>query len=335
MPEMMRFTDAEQCKAWVDASYQLIPKEILSVEKQIFGVVRQLAIAQKIFPTKPIPKGMRQVQTATIIEGEAPRFDDNFNRENLIEVRKELSTFYPVFMHSDFRLNMVDIDASNNAPYFNTNLSEMTIGEITAEIAEYKEKVIWRGYSISGRAVAAALRQGTIDTNSVGIMNTTNVQTADIGAGGDSNITAAGDGPASIGIFVGDLAPQDYYGPYDLVMSPGCYAQLVQNQNSTTHITDIERMHSMVDIKGGKLLRNMDITKHLIGTAETTSTGAMIMFDRKTPAGEPTAFIGEEYPIAYYPITRSELVSAGKVVWAGIPIVLRPLAFSQDAAITT
>lgn len=329
-----QFTDAAQMAAWVDAAYQLMPREILGIEKRIFGVVRQRAISQKIFPTIPIPKGLRQYAVATEIEQEAPRFDDNFNREALDEVRKEESTFYPVFMHKDFALNMVDIEAGSNS-WYNKNLLNLTVNGTVGTIADYKEKVIWRGYSISGRAHSAANRQGSIDTNSVGILNTTNVQTADIGAGGDSNITAAGDGPASVGIFAADLVAYDYYGPYDLIISPLSYAQLIQNQNSTTHITDIERMHSMVDINGGKILRNMDITKYLLGTAETTSTGCMVMFDRKTPQGEPTCLIGEEFPIAYHPITRSRLGTSGKVIWAGIPLVLRPYAFTQDAAITT
>jgi len=326
------FTDAKQMMEWVDASYQIMPREILGIEKTVYSVVRQKAIAQGIFPTVPIPKGLRQYAVATEVEQEAPRFDDNFNKEALDEVRKSEATFYPVFMHKDFALNMVDIQASNNQ-FYNKNLLNLTVGGTVGTMADYKEKVIWRGYNISGRAHAAANRQGLIDTNSKGIMDTSGVQAADVGAGGDSDITAAGDGPASVGIFVGDLAPYDYYGPYDLIISPGVYTKLVQNQNSTTHITDIERMHSMIDINGKKLLRNMDITKYLLGAAEAAQTGCMLFFDRKTPAGEPTCVIGEEFPIAYHPITRSRLGTSGKVIWAGIPMVLRPLAFSADAAI--
>lgn len=332
-PEDIKFTDAETMKQWVDADYQLMTREIQSIDKMVYGVVRQKAIAQKIFPTVPIPKGNKQHIIATEVETEAPRFDDNFNREALDEVRKTESTFYPVFMHKDFALNMTDIDASNNQ-YYNTNLLELTIRGLTGTVADYKEKVMWRGYDISGRAHAAANRQGTIDTSSVGIIGTTNVQTCDVGAGGDSNVTAAGDGPASIGVGVQSLAPYHYYGPYDLIITPGVYSQLTANLNSTTHISDIERMHSMVDINGGKLLRNMDVTQYLLGTAETTSTGGFMMFDRKTPAGEPTCVIGEEYPIAQYPISRSRLGTNGKIVWAGIPCVLRPYAFTYDTAIT-
>ena len=207
-------TDAKEMMDWVDASYQIMPRETLGIEKTVYGVVRQKAIAQNIFPTVPIPKGLRSYAVATEVEQEAPKFDDNFNKEALDQVLKSEATFYPVFMHKDFALNMVDIAASNNQ-FYNKNLLNLTVGGTVGTMADYKEKVIWRGYNISGRAHAAANRQGLIDTNSKGISDTTNVQTADVGAGGDSNITAAGDGPASVGIFVGDLAPYDYYGPYE------------------------------------------------------------------------------------------------------------------------
>jgi len=327
------FSDAAEMAKWVDASYQLMPREILGIEKKIQGVIRQQAIAQKIFPTVPIPKGLRQYAVATEDETEAPRFDDNFNREHLLEVRKSEATFYPVFMHADFSLNMVDIQAGENQ-WYNRNLLDLTVSGITGTIADYKEKVIWRGYDISGRAVASTNRQGSIDANSVGILNTTNVQAVSAGAGGDSDVQAAGDGPATISQHAEALINYNFYGPYDFIMTPYVYAQLLLNMNSTTHITDIERMQSMVDLKGNKVLRNIDITKYLINTAESSGASVTFMFDRKTPAGEPTCVIGEEFPISYHPITRSRLGTSGKIIWAGIPLVLRPYAFTIDAAVT-
>lgn len=320
---------------WIDADYQLMTREIQSLDKIVYGVVRAKSIANKIFPSIKIPKGKKQHIIATEIEQEPPKFDDNFMKEDKDEVRKTETTFYPVFMHKDFELYMTDIDASRSGQnYYNTDLKALTLRGSVGTIVDYKEKVIWRGYNISGRAHAAANGQGLIDTNSKGIMDTTNVQTFDAGAGGDSNVTAAGDGPATIGLGLGDLVTYHYYGPYDFIMSPGVYSQLAANQNSTTHIHDIERMQSMIDLRGNKLLRNLDVTPYLLGTAETTSTGACLMFDRKTPAGEPTCVIGEEYPIAHYPTSQNSLGIKGKVLWAGIPCVLRPYAFTKDEAIT-
>lgn len=320
---------------WIDADYQLMTREIQSLERTVYGVIRAKAIADKIFPHIQIPKGKKQHIIATAIEQKPPKFDDNFMKEAEDEARKTESTYYPVFMHKDFTIYMTDVDASRTDPnYYNKDLRALTLQESVATVMDYREKVIWRGYNISGRAGAAANGQGLIDTNSKGISDTTNIQTCDVGAGGDSNVTAAGDGPASVGIGAQDLVPYHYYGPYDFIMSPGVYAQLLANQNSTTHIHDIERMQSMIDLNGNKLLRNLAVTPYLLGTAETTSTGAIMMFDRKTPAGEPTAVIGDEYPVSHIPTSQNRLGIKGKVIWAGIPCVLRPYAFTKDEAIT-
>ncbi len=320
---------------WIDADYQLMSREVESLDKIVYGVVRAKSIANKIFPTINIPKGAKSHIVATEVEQEPPKFDDNFMKEDLDEVRKGEATFYPVFMHKDFYLYMTDIDASRNGQQdYNIDLKALTLRGSVGTVTDYKEKVMWRGYNISGRAHAAANGQGLIDTSSKGIMDTTNVQTFDVGAGADSNVTAAGDGPASVGLGLQDLVTYHYYGPYDFIMSPGVYAQLAANQNSTTHIHDIERMQSMIDLNGNKLLQNLDVTPYLLGTVETTSTGAVLMFDRKTPAGEPTCVIGEEYPIAHYPTSQNSLGVKGKVLWAGIPCVLRPYAFTKDEAIT-
>lgn len=329
------FSDGFDREKFIDADYQLMTREIQSLDKIVYGVVRAKGVADKIFPHIKIPKGKRQHIVATEVEQEAPIFDDNFMKEDLDQVRKSETTFYPVFMHKDFALNMVDIDASRSDPtYYNVDLKALTLRGSVGTMMDYKEKIQWRGYNISGRAHAAANNQGLIDTNSKGIMDTTSVQTFDVGAGVDSNVTAAGDGPASVGLGAQDLVVYHYYGPYDFIMTPGVYAQLIANQNSTTHIHDIERMQSMIDLKGSKLLRNLDVTPYLKGTVETTSTGAVLMFDRKTPAGEPTAVIGEEYPIAHGPTSQNQYGVKGKVIWSGIPCVLRPYAFTMDEAIT-
>ena len=318
---------------FVDAAYQLMTRETQSIDKVVRKVIRAKGVANKIFPSIKIPKGAKQHIIAIEIEQEPPKFDDNFMKEAQDTVRKEEATFYPVFMHTDFTLYMTDIDASRN-PFYDIDLKALTLRGATGTIVDYKEKVQWRGYDISGRANSANV-QGSIDTHSKGILNTSSVQTFSSGAGGDSNLTAAGDGPATIGLGLSDLVTYHFYGPYDFVMTPGVYSQLAANQNSTTHIHDIERMQSMIDISGNKLLRAMNVTPYLLNTAETTSTGALILLDRKTPGGEPTVVLGDEYPVAHYPTSQNSLGIKGKVLWAGIPCVIRPLALTQDTSITT
>lgn len=331
--EVPSFSDSFPTE-WVDASYQLMSREVQSLDKIVYGVIRARRVAAKIFPTVKIPKGTKKYTIATEVEQPEPIFDDNFMREHIVEVRKGETDFYPVFMHTDFSLYMTDIDASRNQKYYNTDLKALTLRGATATIVEYKEKVIWRGYDITGRALAAANHQGSIDTHVKGILNTTNVQAFDAGAGADDSITAEGDGPASVGLGAADLVVKHYYGPFDFVMTPMVYAQLLVNQNATTRMSDIERMMSLVDTNKQKILRAVHITPHILGLAETTSEGAIFMCDRKTPDGEPTCVIGDEYPVAHYPTNQNQLGVKGKVLWAGVACVLRPYAFTLATSIT-
>lgn len=325
---------------WIDAAYQLVSREVEELDKIVYGVVRQKAIADKIFPKIQIAKGAKTHTIATEIEQEAPKFDDNFMREDLDEVRKETSSFYPVFMHKDFYLYMTDIDASRSLGVHNVDLRGLTLRGSVETIMDYREKVIWRGYDIRGPennspSTVAANRQGSIDTAAKGIINTTNVQSFGAGAGADANITAAGDGAASVANGMRGLVAYHYFGPYDLAMTGYAYAALVKNQNATTGQTDLERMKAMVDKNGVGILRAIHVTEYLTNSA-TSATGtdnAMLMFDRRTPKGEPTCVIGDEYSVAHYPTSQSALGIKGKVLYAGIPCVLRPYAFNAEASI--
>ncbi len=334
MEDTIYFADSFPSQ-WIDADYQLMTREVQSLDKIVYGVVRAKSIANKIFPTIKIPQGMKQHIVATEVEQEPPKFDDNFMREDMDQVRKSETTFYPVFMHKDFQLYMTDIDASRNNKYYNTDLRALTLRGSVGTITDYKERVIWRGYDIAGRGIATANEQGSIDSHSKGIMNTSSILDMSAGAGGDSDITASGDGSASVAQGMKVLIAKFYYGPYDLIMSPLVYAQLALNQNATTEIHDIERMQSMIDLNGNKILRGMKATPYLLNAAETTSTGVIVMVDRKTPAGEPTIVLGDEYPIRHIPTSQNALGVKGKVIWAGIPCVLRTNAIAHDSAITT
>jgi len=56
----------------------------------------------------------------------------------------------------------------------------------------------------------------------------------------------------------------------------------------------------------------------------------MLMFQKKTPDGEPTAVILESYPVAHFPTQMSSLGIKGKVLWMGCGAVLRMAAFTKE-----
>ncbi len=326
------FSDSLPSK-WVDADYALNPREILSLDRIVYGVVRHNAVLQKWLPTVAINKGSLKHELSIAVELSEPLFTKDFMKEDDDEVRKTAITYTLAAMHKDFRINMIDIDASRNQNYYNQTIESLNIREAALTIADYKERVLYRGFDILDRAKTAANPQGIIGTDVYSVINpptasgTINTFAA---AGDNAGMNSAGDGPLSVGAAMASLIADEYYGPYVFQMTPDIYGQLAQNFNSTTHISDIERMHAMIDLDGNKILEGMDTTKYLIKLESVADNGSMLMFQRKTPAGEPTAVVLESYPVAHYPTQHSSLGIKGKVLWMGCEATLRASAFTLE-----
>ncbi len=323
-------------KSWVDAQYSLMPREVQDLDRIVYGVVRHRQIIQNYFPTVPVPKGVRYRKLTIAQELREPIFSDDFMTEDIDEVKKAEHTYYLVHMHKDFKLNMIDIDASRNQQYYNITIETLNIREAVKTIADYKERSLFRGYDILNPGKSAAIEQGLIDTDVAGLITSTTgdgTRNTFSAAGDNSGINSAGDGPLSIGDAMDSLIADQYYGPYVFWMTPDVYGQLAQNFNTTTHISDIERMQSMIDLKGNKILEAMDVSHYLIKAAAAADNGAMEMFQRKTPDGEPTAVILESYPVQHHPIQMSSLGIKGKVIWAGCAATLRLAAFTQETSV--
>lgn len=323
---------------WIDASYALNPREILSLDRHVYGVVRNLAIAQKYFPTIQIEKGARHREIQVAIELSEPMFTDDFMREDLDEARKTVVDYWLAPMHKDFRVKMIDLDASRTigAKYSDITLETLNIREATKTVADYKERSLWRGWDILDRAKTAAHGKGSIDTNVKGIINPPSAAgsiTTFAAAGDNAGINAAGDGPISIGAAMASVIPKIAYGPYTWIMTPDVYGQLAQNFNTTTHWSDIERMQAMIDLKGNKILEGMDCTHYLIAVEAVADNGSMLMFQRKTPDGEPTAVVLESYPVTHYPTQQSGLGIKGKVISMACSANLRPAFFTLETSV--
>jgi hypothetical protein len=323
-------------KQWTDAAYLLQPRQIENLDRIVYGVVRHAAILQKWLPTVQVPKGSRTHKLVIANELDEPIFDGDFMREDLDEARTTEQTHYLVPMHKDYALNMIDLDASSNSDHYDTKIDELNIREATLTVADYKERVLFRGMDILDRAKSGAARQGIIDARVRCLVNpptaagTINTFAA---VGDNSGISTAGDGPLTVGYAMASEIADDYYGPYLWIMTPLVMAQFAQNFNSTTHISDIERMQAMTDYRGNKILEGLEVSKYLIKTAGGDDAGSILMMQRKTPAGEPTAVILESYPISHYPTQQSALGIKGKVLWMGCEATLRASALTLETDI--
>lgn len=338
MKEKLSFSDQFRDSKWIDADYALNAREVESLDRHVYGVVRHLAIAQKYFPTVQVEKGARHREINIAVELSEPIFTGDFLKEDLDEARKTAVDYWLAPMHKDFQISMIDLDASRNiaGQYSDITLDTLNIREATKTIADYKERVLWRGFDILNRARSGANAQGIMDTRIKSIVNPPaaagSLATFDA-ATDNAGINSAGDGPLSIGDAMSQLIPNLAYGPYVFIITPDVYGQLVQNFNSTTHWSDIERMHQMIDLHGNKILEGMDVTHYLINASAVADNGSMLMFQRKTPDGEPTAVVLEAYPVTHYPTQHSSLGIKGKIIWMGASANMRPTFFALETSV--
>ena len=335
MDKPLYFSDTIK-KQWTDASYLLHPRQIENLDRIVYGVVRSAAILQKWLPTVQVDKGKRTHKLVIANELDEPKFDGDFMTEDLDSARTTEQIHYLIPMHKDYALNMIDLDASSNSDHYETKIDELNIREAALTISDYKERVLFRAYDFLDRAKSGAGMQGILDSRAKCIISpptaagTINSFAA---AGDNGGISSAGDGPLTVGFAMASEIADDYYGPYVFIMTPLVYAQFAQNFNSTTHISDIERMLAMTDLQGNRILEGMDYSKYLIKTADGDDAGSILMFQKKTPAGEPTAVILESYPVSHYPTQQSALGIKGKVLWMGCEATLRASAFTLETDI--
>ncbi|MHA1795223.1 MAG: hypothetical protein ACTSUK_03865 [Promethearchaeota archaeon] len=326
MDHEISFSDSFPEYQFLDAQYLLNPQEIVEIDKDVRRVIYRKAVAQKIFPTKQIPRGISQYKVSIAVQPSAPIFSMDFIPESMDKIDKEETTFYLIGISKDYFLSMVDIDASRNSDYHRDKIDTLHLREMTALVADFKERVLWRGEDIKDA------NPGIINTNVTGLITASGITTFEAGAGGDDATGAAGDGPASIGRAMQKLIQAKYEPPYDVVMTSYLYAQFCINQNSTTHELDIERMNGMTDKDGGKVINKIHVTDHLLNADDDGSASAMAVIAPKNIAGEDVALILESYPLWHYPITTNRLGIQGKVLWFGGAAPIRPdgIALAKD-----
>lgn len=321
------FLDSFDDLLFQDAETYLNPQEIKAIDETVYSVIWSKAVAQKIFPTKQIARGLREYVYSIAQETSAPIFSQDFLPESVDKVTKAESTVYLIGISKDYFISMVDIDASRNTSYHREKIDTLHLREITALVSDYKERVLWRGYDIRGAD------PGVLNPSAYGITTLSGIQTFEAGIGLNDETGSPGDGPFSCMKGAQQLLNYHYEPPFVVVLTPQLYGQFAINMNTTTHITDIERIQSMVDANGNKMFSAIYITPHLINAAEDGTNAAMMVIATKTNAGEPTGFVIESYPLWHYPITVSRLGMQGKVLWMGGFAGLRPKAFALATAI--
>lgn len=310
----------------LDAQYLLNPQEVRSIDKDVRRVIYRSAVAQKFLPTKQVDRGKTQHRVSIAQEPSAPIFSKDFLPESMDKIAKAESIFYLTGISKDYFISMVDIDASRNSDYHKDKIDSLHLKEMTALISEYKERVLWRGSDILGA------NPGAINPLMLGICNTASINTFNA-SGADAALGTAGDCIKGVGHAYAQLIVDKMPPPYVTVMEPWVAAQAAQNINSTTFVSDLERIRGLTDTKGTPMISEIHISDHLASAADDGTASSWVFIAPKTEAGENTIEVYESYPQWHYPITTNKLGIQGKCLWMGGVGVIRADAVCLEDSI--
>lgn len=310
----------------LDAQYLLHPQEVRSIDKNVRKVIYRTAVAQKFLPTVQVDRGKTEHRVSIAQAPSAPIFSKDFLPESMDKVAKKESTFYLTGISKDYFLSMVNIDASRNSEYHKDKIDALHLREMTALISEYKERVLWRGCDIQGT------NPGNINPLMLGIVTTASINTFNAG-GADANTGTVGDFIKGVGSAFNALVVDKMFPPFETIMSPWLVGQAAQNVNTTTLVSDLERIRGMTDQNGTVMINKIHISDVMSATTDAGTASTWCFIAPKTAAGENTIEVYESYPQWHYPITTNKLGIQGKCLWMGGVGVIRKEAVCFEDAI--
>lgn len=306
-----------------DASYQLTPQEVEAINSEILHVLRWDTIEPiKSIPTKNVGKGLKRWKSYVWSSVEKPAFSLEFPRTNTTAIKKTETEWTLRGYHYDYEIDMVTLDAmqnSNAVVRFGENYQSGLLTELTAQLLETSIWSLFRGGDIPGY----------LDDGKKGIVNHASVQDPGaMGLGADDNLTASGDYPYSVHKMATKLLTAKFAAPYELHLTPGCYAQAVVNFDSTNKIFDFELLQN--DVTRG-LLSRIVVNPFLIDSeTEVNATGAMML----CKPGAQNFQIIESYSLGLYPLPSQGLGIEGKLLWCGGVEIRRPTSIVYCDALT-
>lgn len=310
----------------LDAQYLLNPLEVRSIDKDVRKVIYRSAVAQKFLPTKQIDRGKTEHRVSIAVAPSAPVFSKDFLPESMDKIVKAESTFYLTGISKDYFLSMVDIDASRNSEYHKDTVDSLHLREMTALISHYKERVLWRGCDIQGA------NPGNINPNMKGMLTTSGINTF-LASGADANTGTVGDFIGGVGDAFNNMVVDKMFPPFESIMHPWLIGQAAKNINTTTMVSDLERIRGMTDQNGTPMINKIHISDALTATADDGTASSWVFIAPKTEAGENTIEVYESYPQWHYPITTNKLGIQGKCLWMGGVGVIRADAVCLETAI--
>lgn len=312
--------------SYLDTQYVVHPREIERIDGEVASVMRAMAVADRLFENIDVGRGKLSEKFYENIDPLDPVLSKNFKT---YEPGKEAAQEFEVHfqgVHKDYEFGMVELDASRNGNYLNSDVLERTMQEFTALVADFKERILWRGGDIRTG------RNSGIDGRVEGLVNWTGIQTQST----TTDFTTVGNGTTAIVDSIKQLKNYYFKPPYWIVCTPWVFIQFLKNRHTYSNKTELWEILNLGAETGNNLIAGVVSTPHLLKVDETTTTGAMYVIAPTDNKGRSNIVIMESYPLWHYPLTLGTQIGvAGKLAWMGSLAIRRPAAVVGTTSITT
>lgn len=312
--------------SYLDTQYVVHPREIEKIDGEVAAVMRAMSIADGLFENIDVGRGKLSTKIYENKDPLDPVLSKNFKT---YEPGKEAATEKDIHfqgVHKDYEFGMVELDASRNGNYLNSDVLERTTQEFTALVADFKERILWRGGDIRTK------RNANIDARVKGLTNWTGIQTQVT----TTDFTTFGNMTTAVTDSIKQLKNYFFKPPYYVVCTPWVFIQALKNRHTYSNKTELWEILNLGNETGNSLISGVVSTPHLLKVDETTTTGAMYVICPTDHKGRSNIVIFESYPLWHYPLTLGTQIGvAGKFAWLGSLGIRRAESVVGTTGITT
>ncbi len=312
--------------SYLDTQYVVHPREIEKIDGEVAAVMRAMAVADTLFENIDVGRGKLSTKILQNKDPLDPVLSKTFKTyEPGVEAMTEKDIYFQG-VHKDYEFGMVELDASRNGGFVNSNVLERTTQEFTALVADFKERILWRGGDIRTN------RNASIDGRVKGLINWTGIQTQST----TTDFTTMGNMTTAIVDSIKQLKNYFFKPPFWIVCSPWVFIQALKNRHTYSNKTELWEILNLGKETNNSMVAGVVSTPHLLKVDETTSNGAMYVIAPNDIKGRSNIVILESYPMWHYPLTLGTQIGvAGKFAWMGSLGIRRAESVVATTGITT
>lgn len=257
----------------------LSEREWMYVDNRINWWLTEKITALNLLNITKVGEGKMSIEYSAFSDVGSPIFTYSFQEESLVKLDKTPTRLNLVGIRIDFEISKIELD-------INSNYQAQCVDAGMRKISQFIDRAVYRGADVYG------LRTENVKFATKGLFNTTSVNNIAAGGSGvdaDDSMVNPGDYAHTVNHLITLCAEDDLYGPYDLVMTKGCYLQAIANQSTTTGLKDLEdvlRIPAMeAIIQSGEqispAIKRLITTPNLVGAAEANASGEMMLLDNQ------------------------------------------------------